>query len=69
MKNKAAQQKAKEVLLNRDVKNQLNTFQIFLAYEVKSSWWAGRIPFLWVQKLSAKYFHWKTFRKFKRYIK
>ena len=39
----------------------------FLYYEISSSWWASWISIKWMQELSAKYFAWKTSRKFARY--
>jgi hypothetical protein len=38
-----------------------------LDYEIRSSWWASCIFWNWGQKLSGKYFSWKTSRKYARY--
>lgn len=43
------------------------TQEAILHYEVKSSWWAGKISNPILQQLSAKYFAWKVNRKYKRY--
>ncbi|HLS11782.1 MAG TPA: hypothetical protein VK050_06435 [Flavobacteriaceae bacterium] len=37
-------------------------------YEISSSWWAGAVKIGWMQRLSGKYFAWKTIRKYKRYL-
>lgn len=31
-----------------------------LNYEIRSSWWAGKISYIWAQKLAAIYFAWKV---------
>ena len=40
----------------------------FLDYEVRSSWWAHRLRWSWAYALAARYFAWKTNRKYGRYL-
>lgn len=42
--------------------------QEFLEYEVRSSWWARDVFWGWGQDLTARYFAWKTRKKYARYI-
>jgi hypothetical protein len=44
-----------------------SSLSVFLDYEIRSSWWASWIGWNWGQKLSGKYFAWKTSRKYARY--
>lgn len=39
----------------------------FLDYEIRSSWFASWISWDWMQEISAKYFAWKTLKKYKKY--
>ncbi len=39
----------------------------FVDYEIRSSWWPQWIWFNWGQELAARYFAWKTSRKYARY--
>jgi hypothetical protein len=50
-------------LLNGDE----NLSLTLLEYEVKSSWWVRFVHWEFAQRLAAKYFAWKTERKYKRY--
>ncbi len=38
-----------------------------MLYEISSSWWARGISNDWLQNLAARYFAWKTKRKYARY--
>jgi hypothetical protein len=40
----------------------------FLDYEISASVWASLIWFDWGQALAAKWFAWKTSRKYNRYL-
>ena len=42
--------------------------KIFLDYEIRSSWFAEYISWKWLQEISARYFAWKTSRKYERYV-
>jgi hypothetical protein len=44
------------------------TKEEILTYEVHSSCWAGWLNIEWMQNLSARYFAWKTNRKWARYL-
>jgi hypothetical protein len=44
-----------------------SSLAVFLDYEIRSSWWASLISWDWGQKLSGKYYAWKTSRKYARY--
>jgi hypothetical protein len=50
------------------IKSSIPRQQIFLDYEIRSSWWAELIWFEWGQNLAASYFVWKVKRKYKRYL-
>ena len=43
------------------------SLSVFVDYEIRSSWWASWIGWNWGQELAAKYFAWKTSRKYARY--
>lgn len=43
------------------------SLSVFLDYEIRSSWWAPWIGWNWGQEIAAKYFAWKTSRKYARY--
>ena len=49
-------------------KTQDDTLQLFLDYEIRSSWWADLIWFKWGQELTGRYFAWKVKNKYKRYL-
>ena len=40
-----------------------------IRYEIASSWWAWLVPTQKLQNLAAKYFTWKTRRKYKAYMR
>ena len=42
--------------------------QDFLDYEIRSSWWASLVWWKWGQDFAARYFAWKTKRKYNRYL-
>ena len=44
------------------------TIKYFLDYEIRSSWWACWVWWGWGKDLAARYFSWKTNRKYVRYI-
>ena len=44
------------------------TIRDFLDYEIRASWWGWMIWWGWGQNLAARYFAWKTQRKYSRYI-
>ena len=46
-----------------------NELDLFVDYEVRSSWWASLISWDWAQELSSLYFAWKVKRKYNRYKK
>lgn len=41
--------------------------ETFVEYEIRSSWWCKDISNKILQNLAAKYFVWKTKRKYSRY--
>lgn len=43
------------------------SLKAFLDYEIRSSWWASLVSWDWMQKITGKYFAWKTKRKYERY--
>jgi hypothetical protein len=50
------------------LKSSIPRQQIFLDYEIRSSWWADLIWFEWGQNLAVRYFVWKVKRKYKKYL-
>lgn len=52
--------------MTEEHKNQL---LFFVGYEIKSSLWCKFISWEYAQKIAAKYFVWKTKRKYFRYLK
>ncbi len=42
--------------------------EIFLDYEIRSSWWADLVWWKWGQKLTGSYFACKVKKKYKRYL-
>ncbi len=53
----------KEILTYKELET------VILNYEISSSWWACLVSNSYLQELTAKYFTWKTERKFKAYRK
>jgi len=47
-------------------KSNIPPIKILLDYELIGSWWVCYISWGWVQKIIAKYFAWKTARKYSR---
>jgi len=45
------------------------TLREAMLYEINASWWASYISSPRLQDLSARYFAWKTRRKYHRYMK